>query len=316
MSADEDQHPAARQVAPAEGRGDEQHAPTRHVHGWVILAAIALGATGAALYLLFSSTPNPVYLQSALALPQIEIYGPTTPVGVDVVMEYGRDQIYAHNLSGAQHRALSVLSGINLQIILKGISAPSTRSRAYVTVPDDTWGPGNCDPNGAYCLSEGSNSHFWTVQYLFPSWQAKPIPGGSDYVSIRNIFLPHLAYSVSNGTHVSAVLPAVLVYQAASPTSPATLASPTVGIHVVVNRPEIYHWTAGSGSGPQFGGSKGEATWFFSRAPGDAVTANGVNEQSLSHNTLWLFVAGALAGLAGSAVIAVAQAVLASNSSE
>jgi hypothetical protein len=176
----------------------------------------------------------------------------------------------------------------------------SARATLSITVPGTTWGGTNkCSPQPSRCYPLGSAK---AAQFGFPGWNKFLVAGRAFYREAVQASIPGVGYNAAwNSEYVSATLPRVPVYLLKAgifiPEDVATT------IAIGIPDPHKYTWT--SGSAPRATGSY--VDWDFTGSPGAAQVDNGISLSAQDSATKLIFVAGALLGIAGGALVGAIQ---------
>jgi hypothetical protein len=255
----------------------------------VVLLAVALAAGLAALVVF--PTEGPVSPQSGV--PNLAIYATFIADGVSVQLTDERSP-----------RRTEVLVSVNSP------ERQSGRESFRLDVPATTWGsPSRCDPDGGTCvLSQGAK----IVTHYFGKWTTYRVGPAVWYRDNGVIHLPDLPYNVArNREYVSVSLPAITYYYCPPVRRHVTHSCMREGIPswIALRIPDAgrYSWMSG-GPLPQTGGEY--VTWFYGTSPDSTQVVSGVSLPEQDTNNTLLFVAGALLGVAGGALVGAIQEAL------
>lgn len=176
----------------------------------------------------------------------------------------------------------------------------SARATLSINVPDSTWGGANkCGPPPARCIPAGSGK---IVVYGFLR-SIKHVVGAQVYYreAVR-VFIPGVGYNAAwNNEYISATLPNVQVYLIKA----GNYIHEDIPITMAVRIPDAGKYTWTSGAPPMVTGSY--VIWLFTSPPGTAQVNNGVSLPAQDSAAKLFFVAGALLGIAGGALVGAIQ---------
>lgn len=182
----------------------------------------------------------------------------------------------------------------------------SARAVLGINLPDTTWGGVNkCGPSPARCIAFNGGK----IVSLGFGKSTEFSPAGQAYYKeeVRE-FIPGVGYSTAwNSEYVSAVLPNVQVYL----THAGNFIHEDVPTTISVWIPDASRYTWTSGAAPVVAGSY--AAWEFASPPGIAQVNNGISLPAQDSATKLIFVAGALLGIAGGALVGAIQEAVKSN---
>jgi hypothetical protein len=129
------------------------------------------------------------------------------------------------------------------------------------------------------------------------------------YESLLPTILPNVAYSEeSNSEYIGATLP-VLQFRLSNDFNIATLESVRAVVTMEVSNASDYSWT--SGPAPSIAGN--QAVWSINSPALTESVASGVSLPVQDEDTKLIFVAGALLGIAGGALVGAIQEALPSS---
>ena len=181
-------------------------------------------------------------------------------------------------------------------------TTPQTaHSTLSIVVPGATWGGlSRCSPQPSHCVPFGSAKDF---RVGLTRWTKFVIGQQTFYREFARVLVPHAGYNTSsNDEYISATLPNAEVYLQSKRAGYVRQDVPR-NLTLWIPHADRYTWTSGSlpaVSGPY-------ATWEFTTPPGSALVANGVSLPVQDADSKLLFLAGALLGVAGGAIVGAIQ---------
>jgi len=176
-----------------------------------------------------------------------------------------------------------------------------TRAALTMTVPATTWGAtSRCSPQPSTCLADGASK---IVNFGFAGWTKTAIGNQTLYHERVRVTIPGVGYNTAaNEEYVSATLPnfEMWTYKAGAGYTrdevPRTIALRIPGA-------AKYAWT--SGPSPSING--GYASWLFTTPAGASTVTSGVSLAVQDTDSKLIFLAGALLGIAGGALVGAIQ---------
>lgn len=198
-------------------------------------------------------------------------------------------------------------NGITVDAEVTSASPPPAGALLGIVVPKTTWGGINkCSPMPSRCVASGDEK---SVSFGFPSKPFQYVEGSHKfYRDIVDVFIPGAGFSVAwNNEYVSAILPNVQVYLSKS----GNYIREDVPLTIAVRLPGAGKYTWTSGGPPLVAGSY--VAWSFTSPPGSAQVNNGVSLHAQDLDTKLIFLAGALLGIAGGALVGAIQEAVKSN---
>lgn len=252
----------------------------------IVLLAIAVVAGVIALVIFPSDAPVPA--RSGITALNLEGY-------------FVPDNVYVW-LSDASSSTRTVVT-----VAVTSYSPISTRAVLSLNVPLEAWGGATrCDQRALGCQQRPGVK---LVTYLLSAPYHSTYFGVADYQEQVQFTVPTVDYNVAaNSEYVSATIPDVSYYYTSSARSATTLAAPEVRnvvTTVSLRFPTAARYSWISGSNPQLGGSY--VGWSFTNSPGTTLVENGVSLATQDENTKLVFIAGALLGIAGGALVGAVQ---------
>jgi hypothetical protein len=194
-------------------------------------------------------------------------------------------------------------NGIDVSADLFSLSRQAHGATLTVTVPATTWGGLTaCAPPPARCILGLPGSNAKNAEFNFPS---KPTlylrtPQFTEYSLTVHVAIPNVGYNAAwNSEYVAATLPEFGVNTLQYPHG----AKIPIRIFLRIPNAAKYSWT--SGTSPRILGK--DAAWNFDSPLGSAQVVNGVSLPEQDADTKWIFVAGALLGIAGGAFVGAIQ---------
>lgn len=178
---------------------------------------------------------------------------------------------------------------------------PSSPAVLKIEVPPMTWGKSSyCGPGASRCARQpGEKAAYFRFRKPIAFFNVAQL----QYKQITHVYVPGVGYNVAkNGEYVSAILPSVQTYLT-QPRQGLIHEDVDTDIAMYMLRASRYTWTLGAP--PDISG--GYATWSFAPAPGSEEVANGVSLSVQDEDTRLTFIAGALLGIAGAALVGAIQ---------
>jgi hypothetical protein len=201
--------------------------------------------------------------------------------------------------------------GTDLEVSLTSV-APIDQSpqkswvRLNLILPTAELGPRHCPKLASTCLEASVGAK--TVEWYFPRWKTyRTIYGATEWYDNVRVLLPSTEFTaISNAEYVAASLPNV-VFSHWDGHSWSNLDS-ALPLNIAVTIPHVNNYTWTSGVAPVVGPN--HATWGFNNPPGASQSVSGINLAVQDRDGKLLFLAGALLGIAGAALIgAVTEAI-------
>jgi hypothetical protein len=191
-------------------------------------------------------------------------------------------------------------NGIAVFAQVTSTTPQSARATLIFNVPGATWGGVNkCGPPPVQCLANGSQK---TVLFGFNRSTKFFSAGRANYKQELRGFIPGIGYNAAwNSQYISATLPSVDVYLVKA----GNLIHQDVVTSIAVRIPDADKYTWTSGTPPKVVGSY--ADWTFTSPPRAAQVNNGVSLPAQDSATKLVFIAGALLGIAGGALVGAIQ---------
>lgn len=191
-------------------------------------------------------------------------------------------------------------NGITVFAQVVSITPQSARATLAMDVPSTTWGGANkCSPQPSSCIELGGLK---LVSYWFPKPTKYTVGAQTRYQDVVQVFIPGVGYNAAwNNEYVSAALPDFEVYL----TKAGNYIREDVPITTAVQIPDAGKYTWTSGAAPLVAGSY--VSWNFTSQPGAAQINNGVSLSAQGLAAKLVFVAGALLGIAGGALVGAIQ---------
>jgi hypothetical protein len=191
--------------------------------------------------------------------------------------------------------------GTRVAVQVTTTTPQSARATLSIGVPPTTWGGTNkCSPQPSRCYYANGNEKL--ALFEFPGSKKYLVAGRPFYREVVEASIPGVGYNAAwNSEYVSATLPSVPVYLLKAGNVIREDVSTTIAIGIP--DPEKYTWT--SGTAPTATGSY--VGWYFTSSPGAAEVNNAISLSAQDSATKLIFVAGALLGIAGGALVGAIQ---------
>jgi hypothetical protein len=190
-------------------------------------------------------------------------------------------------------------NGVTVVAQVISTTQQSARATLSITVPRTTWGGANKCPPPARCTVFGGAKN---VSFGFPRSTKYLVGVYTYYRESVQVFIPDVGYNTAwNSEYISATLPNVQVYLLRA----GNYIREDVPITIAVRIPDASKYTWTSGSPPVVNGS--DVAWEFTSPPGAAQVNNGVSLPAQDLATKLIFLAGALLGIAGGALVGAIQ---------
>ena len=223
---------------------------------------------------------------------------PVAPSGslriINIDAPFVPNNVYVTLVNDNSHNGITVLA------LVDSTTPQSAHANLDIQVPITTWGGANkCAPPPTRCVPLSTAK---VVRLEFPALTKATLGAQTLYRESLSVFIPGVGYNAAwNNEYVSATLPSVQVYLFRA----GTYTHEDVPAIIAVQIPNAHQYTWTSGTSPLDNGSY--VSWSFTASPGSAQVNNGISLPAQDSATKLIFVAGALLGIAGGALVGAIQ---------